>query len=74
MVQSTALQVPQLLDYCKTLDRFELAAKISPGFKLKASFIIHAVGPVWREGNHNEGGIIAQLLPRSTRILPVTPV
>ena len=27
---------------------------ITPGFDLKAKYIIHAVGPDWHGGNHNE--------------------
>ncbi len=30
------------------------AAKITPGFKLPASHVIHTVGPVWRGGEHGE--------------------
>ena len=29
-------------------------AVITPGFALKAKYIVHAVGPVWRGGDHNE--------------------
>ena len=34
---------------CKTGD-----AVITPGFRLPAKYIIHAVGPVWHGGNQNE--------------------
>jgi O-acetyl-ADP-ribose deacetylase (regulator of RNase III) len=30
------------------------AARLTPGFRLSARFVIHAVGPVWRGGNAGE--------------------
>lgn len=29
-------------------------AVITPGFALKAKYVIHAVGPIWRDGNNHE--------------------
>ena len=29
-------------------------AVITPGFRLKSEYIIHAVGPIWMDGNHRE--------------------
>lgn len=37
------------IGYCPTG-----SAVITPGFDLKSKYIIHAVGPVWRDGKHNE--------------------
>lgn len=46
---------PGLRMYCETLGACELRrAKISPGFYLTASWVIHTVGPQWRGGSHGE--------------------
>jgi O-acetyl-ADP-ribose deacetylase (regulator of RNase III) len=34
-------------------------ARITPGFDLRARFVIHAVGPVWRGGGHGEAALLA---------------
>ena len=34
-------------------------ARITPGFKLKARWIIHAVGPVWMNGTQDEDRLLA---------------
>lgn len=33
--------------------------RITPGFRLPARFVIHAVGPVWRGGGHREAELLA---------------
>jgi O-acetyl-ADP-ribose deacetylase (regulator of RNase III) len=46
---------PKLLDECGQLNGCETGrAKITPGFDLKAAFVIHTVGPVWRGGQCDE--------------------
>lgn len=34
-------------------------ARITPGFKLPARFVIHTVGPIYRDGHHGEAGKLA---------------
>lgn len=51
---------PQLLDECRTLGGCATgSAKITRGYKLKARHVIHAVGPVYRDGEHDEPALLA---------------
>lgn len=51
---------PQLGQACKELMGCPTGeAWITPGFNLAAKYIIHAVGPIWRGGNHGEDKILA---------------
>lgn len=34
-------------------------ARITPGFRLPARYVIHAVGPVWRDGTQGEDSFLA---------------
>jgi O-acetyl-ADP-ribose deacetylase (regulator of RNase III) len=34
-------------------------ARITPGFQLPARYVIHAVGPVWHGGQHDEAELLA---------------
>lgn len=46
---------PELLAACRKLNGCPTGeAKITPGFRLPAKYVIHAVGPVWSDGNHDE--------------------
>jgi O-acetyl-ADP-ribose deacetylase (regulator of RNase III) len=51
---------PQLLEYCRTLGGCPTGqARISPGFRLAAQWIIHTVGPVWQGGRRGEDDLLA---------------
>ena len=57
---------PELLEACRLLNGCETGdAKITPGFRLPASFVIHTVGPVWRGGEHREKELLGQCYTRS---------
>jgi O-acetyl-ADP-ribose deacetylase len=40
-------------------------AVITPGFRLRAPYVIHAVGPVWRGGKSNEEALLRSAYARS---------
>jgi O-acetyl-ADP-ribose deacetylase (regulator of RNase III) len=51
---------PELLKECETLGGCETgSAKITRGYRLKAGHVIHAVGPVWHGGGHDEDALLA---------------
>ncbi len=51
---------PQLLEACRTLAGCATGdAKATPGFRLPATWIFHAVGPVWSGGRRNEDALLA---------------
>lgn len=56
----------ELLAECRTLGGCATGdAKITRGYRLKARFVIHAVGPVWRGGGHGEASLLASCYERA---------
>ncbi len=51
---------PELLEECRALKGCATGqAKITGGYRLPARWVIHTVGPVWRDGNHREDELLA---------------
>ncbi len=60
---------PELLSYCKHLNGCQTGkAKISPGFRLPAKWIIHTVGPVWKDGKQGEPQLLASCYRKSLEL------
>jgi O-acetyl-ADP-ribose deacetylase (regulator of RNase III) len=60
---------PELLEFNRKLGGCSTGeAKISPGFKLPAKFIIHTVGPVWNGGEYNEDKLLANCYRNSLKL------
>ncbi|MFD1319315.1 O-acetyl-ADP-ribose deacetylase [Loigolactobacillus zhaoyuanensis] len=50
---------PELLAACQKLHGCATGeAKITPGFRLPAQFIIHTPGPIWRDGTQSEACLL----------------
>lgn len=60
---------PELLEFNRKLGGCSTGeAKISPGFKLPAKYIIHTVGPVWNGGKCNEDKLLANCYKNSLKL------
>lgn len=60
---------PQLAIACAKLAPCSTGdARLTPGFRLPARFVIHAVGPVWRGGRDGEPGLLASAYRASMQI------
>ena len=60
---------PELLEACRRLNGCKTGdAKITPGFRLKARFVIHTVGPVWHGGKQHEPERLASCYRRSLEL------
>ena len=66
---------PALLAACRALPEVRPgvrcptgAARITPGFALPATWVIHTVGPVWRGGDSGEPALLAACYRESLRL------
>lgn len=60
---------PELVEACRRLGGCATGdAKITQGFNLKARYVIHAVGPVWKGGARGEPEFLASCYRRSIEI------
>ena len=60
---------PELLDACRPLGGCQTGdARITPGFRLPARFVIHTVGPVWHGGDRGEPELLASCYRRSIEV------
>src|SRR5512140_1901792 len=60
---------PQLLAECRALHGCATGdAKLTRGYDLPARFVIHTVGPVWRDGERGEDTLLASCYATSLRL------
>jgi O-acetyl-ADP-ribose deacetylase (regulator of RNase III) len=57
---------PELVAECRTLHGCKTGdAKMTKGYRLRARFVIHTVGPVWQGGGSGEADLLASCYRRS---------
>lgn len=60
---------PELTAHCATLGGCPTGeARITPGFRLPARYVIHTVGPLWRGGGHGEAALLADCYRNSLKL------
>jgi O-acetyl-ADP-ribose deacetylase (regulator of RNase III) len=60
---------PELAAACATIGGCPTGeARLTPGFRLPARWVIHAVGPVWRGGHAGEADLLASAYRSSLRL------
>jgi O-acetyl-ADP-ribose deacetylase len=61
---------PELLAACRRIGGCPTGeARITPGFRLRARHVIHAVGPVWHGGGQGEAALLAGAYRSSLALL-----
>lgn len=60
---------PKLLEECKFLNGCQTGhAKITKAYNLPAKFVIHTVGPVYKDGNHGEKKLLESAYENSLKL------
>jgi O-acetyl-ADP-ribose deacetylase (regulator of RNase III) len=60
---------PELFVACQSLAGCDVGdAKITAGYKMKATYVIHAVGPIWQGGVRGEPQLLASCYRRSLEL------
>ena len=60
---------PKLLEARQRIGNIRVGdAAITPGFDLNAKYVIHAVGPVWLDGSHEEEKLLRACYQKALKL------